>query len=235
MKHTGTCSVCGNQFTRNRPLRGTTCSAKCRGLLRKVEKIIQRCKHCGKEFSVERHSKVQFCSIACFNRSPFRGTTAKTPVIRKCERCGNDFKRNAGNTTQRFCSIVCRSVPKTEQQYSCEQCGKPCSKHVYANTKRKFCSTKCAAIFRNKAKRVAYAAANIWPDPKSAKASLLAEHCGCERCRWNAVPEVLELHHKDRNRKHNHLSNLELLCPNCHSVEHFKAKDGQFASNLGKS
>lgn len=42
----------------------------------------------------------------------------------------------------------------------------------------------------------------------------------CECCglsSWNNKPISLELHHKDGNRRNNKLSNLEILCPNCHS------------------
>jgi hypothetical protein len=42
----------------------------------------------------------------------------------------------------------------------------------------------------------------------------------CYRCNlteWNEEPISLELHHKDGNTSNNNLSNLELLCPNCHS------------------
>jgi hypothetical protein len=44
----------------------------------------------------------------------------------------------------------------------------------------------------------------------------------CERCLlefWLGVPIPLELHHKDGNRFNNSLSNVELLCPNCHALE----------------
>lgn len=42
----------------------------------------------------------------------------------------------------------------------------------------------------------------------------------CERCgisEWNGQPIVLQVHHKDGNRYNNKLTNLVLLCPNCHS------------------
>jgi 5-methylcytosine-specific restriction endonuclease McrA len=44
----------------------------------------------------------------------------------------------------------------------------------------------------------------------------------CERCEYDEMPEILGVHHKDRNRKNNDLSNLEVLCPNCHSLEHLR-------------
>jgi len=43
----------------------------------------------------------------------------------------------------------------------------------------------------------------------------------CENCgnnEWMGFPISLELHHKDGNSVNNNLSNLELLCPNCHSM-----------------
>jgi 5-methylcytosine-specific restriction endonuclease McrA len=42
----------------------------------------------------------------------------------------------------------------------------------------------------------------------------------CENCKseiWIDRPIKLELHHIDGNRANNNLSNLQLLCPNCHS------------------
>jgi len=50
----------------------------------------------------------------------------------------------------------------------------------------------------------------------------------CEECGWNAVPEVLELHHRDRNVKNGSPENLKLVCPNCHQIEHFRTGTGRF-------
>lgn len=51
----------------------------------------------------------------------------------------------------------------------------------------------------------------------------------CECCgntEWMGHPIVLELHHIDGNRSNNDLSNLKLLCPNCHSItDNFKSKN----------
>lgn len=52
--------------------------------------------------------------------------------------------------------------------------------------------------------------------------------CKCERCGWgevnpftNKIP--VEIHHKDGNYSHNTEDNLEVLCPNCHSLtENYK-------------
>jgi hypothetical protein len=48
----------------------------------------------------------------------------------------------------------------------------------------------------------------------------------CKRCSYNQVPEILVVHHVDRDRTNNSKDNLEILCPNCHAEEHFNSKDG---------
>lgn len=45
----------------------------------------------------------------------------------------------------------------------------------------------------------------------------------CERCGYNKY-EILQVHHKDKNRDNNELNNLELICPNCHYEEHLLEK-----------
>ena len=45
----------------------------------------------------------------------------------------------------------------------------------------------------------------------------------CERCGYD-IYEILQVHHKDRNRKNVNFDNLELICPNCHAKEHFLEK-----------
>jgi 5-methylcytosine-specific restriction endonuclease McrA len=44
----------------------------------------------------------------------------------------------------------------------------------------------------------------------------------CNRCGFAEYPLILGVHHKDRNRDNNQPKNLEILCPNCHSIEHMK-------------
>jgi hypothetical protein len=51
----------------------------------------------------------------------------------------------------------------------------------------------------------------------------------CERCGFDKF-EILNIHHKDRNVKNNSIENIEILCPNCHMLEHYNKKDGPFYS-----
>ena len=51
----------------------------------------------------------------------------------------------------------------------------------------------------------------------------------CNRCGFNSEPSILHVHHIDRNRSNNTFENLEVLCPNCHHLEHFRQRDGMFS------
>ena len=64
------------------------------------------------------------------------------------------------------------------------------------------------------------------------KSRLIKEHykeCKCERCglvEWQGAQIPLELHHNDGNRFNNNLSNLTLLCPNCHALtDNYRGKN----------
>lgn len=53
------------------------------------------------------------------------------------------------------------------------------------------------------------------------------EICGCSI--WQGVMLPLELHHKDGNHNNNNFNNLQILCPNCHSIQ-----EGNSGANIGK-
>ena len=54
----------------------------------------------------------------------------------------------------------------------------------------------------------------------------------CEICgitEWQGVELPFELHHKDGNHYNNSLDNLQICCPNCHSIQ-----EGNSGANIGK-
>ena len=49
--------------------------------------------------------------------------------------------------------------------------------------------------------------------------------CLCGLKKWYSVPLILELHHVDGNKENDERGNLEMRCPNCHSITpNFKNK-----------
>ena len=65
----------------------------------------------------------------------------------------------------------------------------------------------------------------------------------CEICgisNWQDKPITLQVHHKDGNPKNNDFSNLQILCPNCHSQtdnycsKNRKTKIKHYCSKCGK-
>lgn len=43
----------------------------------------------------------------------------------------------------------------------------------------------------------------------------------CERCSYDKNIAAIIVHHIDRNRENNNINNLEVLCANCHAIEHW--------------
>lgn len=102
---------------------------------------------------------------------------------------------------------------------SCKICGKEC--------KNIFCSTKCQNDERYQTYITEWLSGNH--DGMRGKLSISKhirrylledQHHKCAHCgigEWNNEPIVLEVEHKDGDSHNNHRSNLECICPNCHS------------------
>ncbi len=91
-----------------------------------------------------------------------------------------------------------------------------------------FCNRSCSTSFNNQFKT-----GTNHPNYKNgatASRKRVFEERGyvCEKCGYCKIPEILQVHHKDRNRQNNENSNLLILCPNCHQEDHFLAKDGRY-------
>lgn len=195
MEHSATCTVCGKSFSRTRPIRGQTCSKACTNAFRISKRPTRTCAHCGKAFSKPASSVVRFCSIACFNRSSSRGTNAVKPMVQECAHCGNEFRRSAGQIKRRFCSRACALSAK------------------YGPRQKVLIGVGRASKARKNGNRAMFIREFREAFPF------------CQRCGWKDEPAVLHVHHKNRDRNTRDRSQLEVLCPNCHSVEHYRAKD----------
>lgn len=125
----------------------------------------------------------------------------------------SQIKNNKGKV---FCSSVCYGL-SCRKEAPCIICGKL----ILASLNKKTCSRACA----NK-NRIGISYKINQPRDKVAtlrriKIRLLKiRGKKCERCDYNKS-EILQVHHKNRNKNDNVLKNLELICPNCHYEEHY--------------
>jgi len=148
-----------------------------------------------------------------------------------CKKCDKEFIAKDNRTV--FCSKSCSAKFNNvgvrrhgKDPKLCLVCGKE-------TRNLKFCSRSCSAKsqridrFSNITKT---SNENNFFSHTTMKSYLL--HIGESKCSscgmdsWMGNPMPLELHHKNGISKDNRLSNLEILCPNCHAfTDNYKAKN----------
>ena len=162
-----------------------------------------------------------------------------TAYFKNCEVCGLKFKTVPTSTQQHCCSRKCSFIrkKKTRIKYECKNCGKDIYALKRKSGSRKYCSNTCKIYALAKSKKERFKNKGVWGqwgNYKEAKKWYKEIYKACQICGYSKNLNILELHHKDRNRKNNTRNNLMLVCPNCHSEEHFEKKDGQFKNNFGR-
>lgn len=128
---------------------------------------------------------------------------------------------------------------------NCKRCGKELTINQYHNT---FCGQKCAALFKKEEYLSNWKNGTESGNRQNGQISnyvrnylLENREYKCERCGWGEINPVtnkvpLEIHHKDGNYKNNSEDNLEVLCPNCHSLTpNFKALNTTGRENRASS
>lgn len=115
-----------------------------------------------------------------------------------------------------------------KELHFCLNCGKVLERHYKG---KKYCSVECEHEFHYKQNIEKWLngeitiTSNKWGKlPTVIKRYLMELHQNkCEKCGWCEVNETsgkvpLEVHHIDGDCTNNSLNNLQLLCPNCHSL-----------------
>lgn len=146
---------------------------------------------------------------------------------KNCLQCDKVFVSPAKR--QRFCCRSCSarfnnlngtSGRHHRHDVTCRRCGVKCKQR-----KQTFCSRNCKALFqvenwlKGDNPSVGYGKV-----PDLIRQFLLDEAEGkCSQCRWAEVNVTtgkvpLEIHHVDGNSSNNLRENLQVLCPNCHSL-----------------
>jgi predicted nucleic acid-binding Zn ribbon protein len=136
----------------------------------------------------------------------------------KCVVCSRPiYRRPAERKRGRvFCSQVCYGIANRKET-PCVVCGTP----ILASANAKTCGRACSNKNRAGIKYTGRSPKDKVKDERSIKVRVLTfKGEKCERCGYDKK-EILNVHHKDRNHGNNDMSNLELLCPNCHAEEHY--------------
>ncbi len=118
-----------------------------------------------------------------------------------------------------FCSASCYGIA-CRKEVPCVVCGTLILAHKHTKT----CSRSCANKNRSGIKYKNSSPKDKVKSQRALKTRLLeirGKKCG--RCDYGKF-EILQIHHKDRNRDNNAIDNLELICPNCHYEEHYLEK-----------
>jgi hypothetical protein len=175
----------------------------------------------------------------------YKGRTIK----KSCLNCYTQFdaeikELNRGNA--KFCNRKCsfewrKKNPKIQKPNCvCAICDKDfyrsASKIAASKSGFVFCSRNCKDI----AQRIG-GIKEIHPphytDNRKDYRKTAKEHLEqiCSHCGYDKHPEVLQVHHKDRNRENNSIENLEIVCPTCHEVDHFLSGDGRFSGGTDRN
>lgn len=144
-----------------------------------------------------------------------------------CEKCGKEFyvyKSRIEKANPRFCSNKCYDKTAENNPNWRKPWKKSQRDAFYANPNRpKF---KSDSTNPNRVRFVDNE--SFWGSTLSWYAKYLPIRIGkCEICGFSDK-RILQVHHKDKNRKHNTRDNLVLLCPNCHALEHWLDKSGMY-------
>ena len=176
------------------------------------------CPRCNKTFfRICAKEKKMFCSDECRHDRVERIEVA-------CSQCGKILKKTVARLRKvNFCCKSCQDAYWTKNVKDCLNCG--------AKTRwKKFCSHQCQRDFAQKIYIQRWL--NGQEDGMAGSDGLsdrinkyLREQRGnqCEKCGWKEVHPVtgrvpITVNHIDGHHTNNHINNLELLCPNCHSL-----------------
>lgn len=124
-----------------------------------------------------------------------------------------------------------------KENWRCKLCGSKAKENY--DWSQTFCNSKCHEEFRHKAllARILIGEAKGYTGKQAALSRTLKRHLketrgsACSLCGWDGFHPIdnkslTEFHHVDGNCFNCDLNNIQILCPNCHSMTHnFKARN----------
>lgn len=217
------CLECGKSFTPTRLVQkfcSQICAARTsarRMSSNKKKGIDGNCENCGKKIYIPRRSigKKKFCSAKCRDQKSYffeLNKKKRNGENKKCEVCGASFYvPGARIKTAKYCSNLCRNNrPVNYRKTACVVCGVVFTMKN-KGAPQKYCSIPCA----RKARKFF-----VREDRRHKNRKQIALMGSCQECGYKDNLKILGVHHKDKNPKNNSKENLEVLCPNCHSLKH---------------
>ena len=162
-------------------------------------------------------------------------------LVKECKTCSKKFNtklffvKNGGG---KYCSTTCHHAGlRNGALKKCFVCGKETYKKALQISRSKsgkfFCNKSCQTKWRN-SEFVGSRHTNYTDGLYSYRSVLLRNKIPktCVLCKTDDM-RVLAVHHVDKNRKNNKLSNLAWLCHNCHFlVHHYEVERGKFMEAL---
>lgn len=142
-----------------------------------------------------------------------------------CSRCDKPtYKRPrdiaASKSGKLYCSLSCCGLDNRNVKRFCAVCDKP----LVSWARRVTCSPKCEGVRRRDTR---YVRSGNKTAATRRQGLISKRGSQCERCGYSDVPEILVSHHVIRRADggSDDWDNLELLCPNCHSLHHLLESD----------
>lgn len=123
------------------------------------------------------------------------------------------------NRDKVFCGNACYGLSLRKEK-PCIVCDAP----ILSGLNKKTCSRVCANKHRAGIHYKIGRPHDKVVSQRALKIRLVTERGTiCERCNYDKTA-ILQVHHKNRNRDDNSMTNLALICPNCHFEEHYLEK-----------
>jgi hypothetical protein len=163
---------------------------------------------------------------------------------KKCELCNEaiEYKRRYNKYCSSSCAAKVNNVkyPKRERtnkqtilirsksdklpvvyKFICKFCSKAVES---SNLNRKYCSQECANEFRYAETKDKFLSGSVVSHRTARNVLIKTYGPACMLCKWNQLNLAtqkcpIELDHIDGNAQNTVVSNVRLLCPNCHSIQ----------------
>lgn len=221
------CHICDKEFSSKLALGGHIGShSRKKGYLVKKD-FLMTCKNCDNGFVVTAHQfskiKRQFCCRKC--QGQYYSKLNKEEEMKKIFHGYSKLDTDIQYTKKQMSAELNISVNKLNQfmdYYNIEYQWKIKSKYVQPKS-LKSNNYKPVKEYLIKGKQTHLG---------RLKSKLFLENYKEKRCEiclndmWNGNPIPLELHHIDGDSLNNELTNLQILCPNCHAqTENYKNKN----------